>query len=513
MSLLNNLPFASKDVEEWSSAELLKNGHITNTYARDGVLGFHSLKICSSNAKILAQYFQFCMGFKEIAYKGLETGNSFTASHVVQNGSILIEITNIIRDLEEDSEMQPNSCFEPQVKDIIDHKIDSFAKRHSIDAPTIKLSILKQFAIKLKTHRENEKEPKYREILAAKKLTREKIDMITFQDYISKHGDGVLDVSFLVVDVVKSFEKAISAGAVMIEEPHTETDKSGSVKIAIIGVPNTDIQHTMIQNLDYKGNYLPGYQDTEVEEEDGEEMKGHNGFNFKYLLENLPSVDLVELDHCVENYTWDGMMKHAIFYANAFGFHKYWSVDESEVFTGNTSLKSIVMASSNGKVKIPINEPGEGKLRGQIEEFYDFHEGPGIQHIALRTHDIISTIKSLVIRGVQFNDMSDAYYENLKNRMNTDGVKIHESLSELKKLNILVDYDPSTRNKHTKYCNYILQIFSKPLSDRPTLFIEIIQRRHHNGFGKGTFKGLFETIEAQQKLRGTLVKSSRNRNI
>ncbi|CAH2354308.1 hypothetical protein CLIB1423_15S03224 [[Candida] railenensis] len=162
------------------------------------------------------------------------------------------------------------------------------------------------------------------------------------------------------------------------------------------------------------------------------------------------------------------------------------------------------MASSNGNVKIPINEPGEGKKRGQIEEFYDFNEGPGIQHVAIRTKNILATVKSLYSRGIEFNTMTSSYYDDLKKRLERDGVLILEDLNELRKLNILVDYDPNSRNKKTNVCNYILQIFTKPFSDRPTLFFEVIQRRHHNGFGKGTFKGLFESIEAQQMKRGTL---------
>lgn len=179
--------------------------------------------------------------------------------------------------------------------------------------------------------------------------------------------------------------------------------------------------------------------------------------------------------------------------------------------TGATALKSVVMASANGKVKMPINEPAKGIMKGQIEEFYEFYKGPGVQHIALITRDIIALVKAMRLRGIDFNTISDAYYKNLEERLNKDSIKLFESFEELKALHILVDFDLASKYLHRdgRYrCHYILQIFTKPLHDRPTLFLEIIQRHHHNGFGKGTFKGLFETIEAQQRLRGTLVPSA-----
>ena len=149
--------------------------------------------------------------------------------------------------------------------------------------------------------------------------------------------------------------------------------------------------------------------------------------------------------------------------------------------------------------------PVKSKFKGQIEEFNDFYGGPGVQHIALRTNNIVQTVKALIQRGIEFNQASNQYYRNLQQRLAKDDVELYEDIAEIMSLNILIDYDPTTRNKRTKKCHYILQIFSQPLHDRPTLFIEVIQRHHHNGFGKGTFKGLFETIELQQRLRGTFV--------
>lgn len=484
--MLADLPFANYEIEDAPAAELLGKGHLTYTYPRDGVVDFHSIRICSSNAKALAKFLRLSMGLSEVAYKGLETGNHFIASHVLTNGRFTVEISSALRGHEESSTMMMQGVPAAETLKMIDCEVDAFAAKFphfDIDVTIVKDLI----SAKCSTASDQS-------LAAAHRLTLERLELIKLQNFLTRHGDGVIDVSLVVLDCVNAFEKAVRGGAIPVRTPHIATDAHGSVHIAVVGVPGTDFQHSLVQNLDYTGSFLPNYRVGP-----SELSPGYNSF-----LQSLPAIGIVCLDHSVENYTWNQMMGCAEFYATAFGFHRYWSVDEQDVFTGNSSLKSIVMASSNGKVKIPINEPGEGKKRGQIEEFYDFNEGPGIQHLALRTHDIITTVRALMQRGLEFNTMSERYYADLARRLQHDDVRLIEDLAVLRTLNILVDYDPSTRNRKTKVCHYILQIFTKPFSDRPTLFLEIIQRRHHNGFGKGTFKGLFETIEAQQILRGTL---------
>lgn len=273
--------------------------------------------------------------------------------------------------------------------------------------------------------------------------------------------------------------------------PTIEQDENGAVKIAVIGVPGNDISHTLVQKLSYKGKYLPHYA---------------------HSLRECPNlqreVQLQEIDHCVQNFSWNEMMPNAKFYASALGLHKFWSVDDKDVSTGNTALRSVVMSSANGKVKIPINEPARAKLRGQIEEFYEYFGGPGVQHLALLTRDILRTVRALRASGLKFNQIQPSYYVELARRLARDNIEMKEDFDQIRQGHILVDYDPATKYKkpNGKYgCNYILQIFTEPLHDRPTVFLEIIQRYHHNGFGKGTFKGLFESIELEQKKRGTLI--------
>lgn len=507
------LPFANAEIIDTSVTGLLEDGQVKYKYARDGIIKFHSIKICSSNAKALSNFFQVSLGFYPIAYQGLETGNYYLASHVISNGNILIEIVSPLHS----KEISETTSYilgdgESDIIKIVEMHIDSFAETHpkfEVDKQLVKKSILDKYIIvreieRRKDHSVSEDDDfhgdetvqTYQRRVLAKKIALERLELIKVQNFIAKHGDGVLDIALLVESTVNTFERAIKAGAIEISKPRFELDNFGSAFISIIGVPITDIQHSLIQDIDgYSGPFLPNYGSANDDKDD----------LFYDLLDSLSNIKLISLDHCVENFTWGQMMDQAKFYAKAFGFHKFWSVDEADVATGNSSLKSIVMASSNGKVKIPINEPGEGGTkRGQIEEFYDFNEGPGIQHLAFRTYNIIGTVRSMIERGVEFNIMGDNYYEELIQRMSKDDVKIREDIIELQQLRILVDYDPTTRNPKTRICNYILQIFTKPLSDRPTLFLEIIQRNHHNGFGKGTFKGLFETIEAQQRLRGTL---------
>lgn len=310
------------------------------------------------------------------------------------------------------------------------------------------------------------------------------------QHFITKHGDGVKDVSFEVTDVDLVFKHAIKAGAKSICEPRVISDEFGSIKKATIQVFE-DMFHTLIEYQDYKGVYLPNYRAVQ-----------NNGFTDDIhgsALSLLPPVKLGVVDHCVQNKDWNKMNEGCDVYSKVFGFHQFWSVDEKDVSTEFSALRSMVMASSNDVIKMPINEPAEGLCRSQVEEFLDFHDGPGVQHIAVTTSNIIETVRNMKARGAEFITVPELYYENLLPRLLATGVPIEEDLKKLKELDILIDFDEK---------GYLLQIFTKPLTDRPTFFLEIIQRHNHNGFGVGNFKALFQTIEQEQRLRGTLEKDN-----
>lgn len=510
-SVLAELPFFSASDDELlgvAEEDLLLDGFQNQKFPRDGFVSFHSLKICCSNAKQMARFLELTMGFKQVAYRGLENDSRFIASHVVSNGDVVFELVNTLGFAEDVS--APPTVENPHLDPIRDEAVHDFN------------AVISDFVHKVVEVHVGENEfsdfsKAIEEAVGASRVKRSQIkyysellndialgtlatihDMIVqkiIQFFVSKHGDGVFDISLWVQDVDLIYQKAVSEGAVAIFKPRILNDENGLLKLATVRLPSTDMCHTLIENIDYSGPFIPGYVG-HIEEESAE---------YTEQLSQLPAVNLCRIDHCVQNYTWNQMMDMARLYTRIFGLHKYWSVDETDVSTENTALRSIVMASSNGRIKIPINEPFKGKKRGQIEEFYDFNGGPGVQHVALLTTNIISTVGLLIQRGITFNTMKDEYYEELRERLHNDDIVLKEDLSELQRLNILVDYDSSSRRKKDKGCNYILQIFTKPLHDRPTLFIEIIQRHHHNGFGKGTFKGLFKSIEEQQEKRGTLI--------
>lgn len=508
--LLAELPFFTATDEELlgiTSDDLLLDGFQNQKLPQDGFLSFHSLKICCSNARQMAMFLEYSMGFNEVAYRGLESDSRHIASHVVRNGDVTFELVNTLEYFNDNlapkrssrggldglastfRQSMESSIFE-LVRTIIDHHVPMSNVLELKDDVVNTIVTSKLMDI----HKLNQRE--FLEKLIA--YTDETIDDIilgnSIQKFISKHGDGVFDITLTVVNVVDSYKKAVAAGAGPLSEPCIISDEYGQLKIAKVQIPATDITHTLVENINYSGPFMPGYI-TNVKEN----YDTHN------MLTQMAPVNFCRIDHCVQNYSWNQMMEHATLYSRIFGFHRFWSVDEADVATENTALKSIVMASANGKIKIPINEPSKGKKRGQIEEFYDFNGGPGVQHIALLTTDIIQAVNLLNQRGVCFNTMHAEYYDELETRLETDDIILKEDFATLRKLNILVDYDVSSRRNKKKCCNYILQIFTKPLHDRPTLFIEVIQRHHHNGFGKGTFKGLFKSIEEQQEKRGTLV--------
>jgi 4-hydroxyphenylpyruvate dioxygenase len=287
--------------------------------------------------------------------------------------------------------------------------------------------------------------------------------------FVARHGDGVRNIVFEVADAQKAYEVAVRRGAAPADVPRVFRDAGGSVVTASIRTYG-DVIHTFLQRDGYAGLFLPGYQ---------EARRPGSG------------TGLLTVDHMVANVEETKMDEWAGFYRTVFDFHQFLSFDDKDISTEHSALRSKVMSSADGKVKIPINEPAPGLRRSQIQEYLDFNIGPGIQHIALLTGDIIETVAQLRDRGVLFLDVPDAYYETLPERVGP----IEEDFEAIRKHRILVDRDDQ---------GYLLQLFTKPVEDRPTLFYEIIQRKGCRGFGKGNFKALFESIEREQARRGNL---------
>ncbi|GJQ14338.1 hypothetical protein GpartN1_g6129.t1 [Galdieria partita] len=297
--------------------------------------------------------------------------------------------------------------------------------------------------------------------------------------FVQMHGDGVKDLAFEVVDCEAAFQEAVKRGAKVIQKPQKLEDENGEVIVATIYAGYGDMHHSLVERKNYKGPFLPGYK----------ELTGDP------LVSALPRPSLQVIDHCVSNQP-DGEMERVVeWYTSTLGFHRFWSVDDKQIHTEYSALRSIVVTDSKERIKMPVNEPAPGKKKSQIQEFVDYYGGPGIQHIALHTMDIIGAITSLRERGVSFISVPKTYYEDLKSRLANASIKVKEDLEKIEKLGILVDFDDR---------GYLLQIFTRPLQDRPTFFIEIIQRHNHAGFGAGNFKSLFEAIERDQALRGNL---------
>ncbi len=288
-------------------------------------------------------------------------------------------------------------------------------------------------------------------------------------DKIAEHGDFVQDIAFEVDDVDWAWKAATDRGAVSWREPYTLQDDNGTVRMAAICTYG-DTVHTLINRDKYNGPFLPGFRS-----------------------ENQPGdpIGIIEVDHCVGNVELGKMNVWVKWYEDVLGFKNMLSFDDKDISTDFTSLMSKVMSNGNGRVKFPINEPAAGKKKSQIDEYLEFFGGAGVQHVAMRTDDIVHTVSRLQARGIQFLRVPKTYYEMLEDRVG----KIDEDISELAELGILVDRDDE---------GYLLQIFTKPVTDRPTLFYEIINRKGAQSFGKGNFKALFEAIEREQALRGTL---------
>lgn len=298
-------------------------------------------------------------------------------------------------------------------------------------------------------------------------------------EHIAKHGDGVRDVAFLVDDAAGIYEKAISRGAKGVKAPTKLSDEHGTVIMAQLQTYG-DTVHSMIQRVDYKGCFLPGYKPHPMKDP----------INSKF---GVP--EFICIDHVVGNQPLNEMTPTADWYEKMLDFHRFWSVDDTILHTDYSSLKSIVVTDFDENIKMPINEPAKGKKKSQIQEYVDYYAGSGVQHIALSTPNILDTIEKMRARGVEFLEVPDTYYENLRKALPHLNVKIKEDIDTIQKLRILVDYDDK---------GYLLQLFTKPVEDRPTLFFEIIQRVNHTGFGAGNFKSLFKSIEDEQARRGNL---------
>jgi len=289
--------------------------------------------------------------------------------------------------------------------------------------------------------------------------------------HIQRHGDGVREIALGVDDAESAYRETTRRGARGVQEPTVREDKDGSVRISAIAAYG-DTLHAFIERKDYRGVFLPGFRAV-----DGDPIARPTG--------------LLHIDHMVGNVGWGQMDAWVGFYRDVMGFQLYQHFDDKDISTEYSALMSKVMSNGNGRVKFPINEPAVGKKKSQIEEYLEFYGGPGVQHIALATGNIVESVSKMRAQGVEFLRVPSSYYDDLEKRCG----KIDEPVGELADLGILVDRDDE---------GYMLQIFTKPVEDRPTLFYEVIQRKGSRSFGKGNFKALFEAIEREQDSRGNL---------
>jgi 4-hydroxyphenylpyruvate dioxygenase len=291
-------------------------------------------------------------------------------------------------------------------------------------------------------------------------------------DHVRRHGDGVRDIALHTSDAREAFAVAVAGGARPLAEPAIAEDEHGRTVTARIATYG-DTVHTLIERRRYRGAWLPRYR------------------TWNAAMPVRRDVGLIRIDHCVGNVGWGQMDAWCDYYAKALGFTQLIGFDDKDISTEFTALRSKVMQSPSGKVKMPINEPAEGRKRSQIEEYLEYYGGPGVQHVAIASEDIVATVRALGANGVELLETPAAYYDTLGERVGA----IDEDVAILRELNILVDRDDQ---------GYMLQIFTKPLQDRPTLFFEIIQRHGSLSFGKGNFKALFVSIEQEQAKRGNL---------
>lgn len=287
--------------------------------------------------------------------------------------------------------------------------------------------------------------------------------------HVLAHGDGVRDIAFHVDDADRAFEEAVRRGAEPAVEPHDLRGQEGCVRRAAIKTYGDTI-HSFISDAGYRGTFLPGFVDRRVEGRD---------------------IGLLRIDHMVGNVELGKMNEWADWYHRVLGFDRFISFDDKDISTDYSALMSVVMADDAQAIKFPLNEPAPGRKKSQIDEYLEYYRGPGVQHVALLTTDIVATVSALRANGVEFLRVPDSYYELLPSRVG----EIDESVDELRRLGVLVDRDEE---------GYLLQLFTRPVQDRPTVFFEIIERKGSRGFGKGNFRALFEAIEREQALRGNL---------
>jgi 4-hydroxyphenylpyruvate dioxygenase len=291
-------------------------------------------------------------------------------------------------------------------------------------------------------------------------------------EHVRRHGDGVRDIALWVDDADAAYRETTSRGATGVRPPETLRDPHGEVRVSAIAAYG-DTVHTFVERARYRGPFMPGFAAVPLPD----------------LL--AQPVGVKYIDHMVGNVGWGEMNRWVAFYRDVMGFRLYQHFDDKDISTDYSALMSKVMSSGNERVKFPINEPAEGRRKSQIEEYLEYYGGPGVQHIAMATDDILSTVSSMRTRGFEFLRVPTSYYQALAGRVG----RIDEPVEQLEELGILVDRDDE---------GYMLQIFTRPVQDRPTLFYEVIQRKGSRSFGKGNFKALFEAIEREQALRGNL---------
>jgi 4-hydroxyphenylpyruvate dioxygenase len=291
-------------------------------------------------------------------------------------------------------------------------------------------------------------------------------------EHLMQHGDGVKSIALAVPDAEDAWRQTTVLGAASENAPLTRKDEGGEARLSSIKIYGDTI-HTFVERGNYRGPFLPGF--VAVSEPD----------------KVARPTGLLQIDHAVGNVGWGEMNRWVDFYSRVMGFRMFKHFDDSDISTEYSALMSKVMASGNEKIRFPINEPAKGKRKSQVEEYLDFYRGPGVQHIAMATDNILDTVRKLRAQGIEFLRVPTTYYDDLQERVG----RIDEPLQDLAELGILVDRDDE---------GYLLQIFTKPVEDRPTLFFEIIQRKGSRSFGKGNFKALFEAIEREQALRGNL---------
>jgi 4-hydroxyphenylpyruvate dioxygenase len=353
--------------------------------------GIDHVELYVGNALQAAHYWTRALGFKEVAYAGLETGLRDRASHVLEQGRIRLVLTGAL---------------------VPGHDVG----RH-----------------------------------------------------VAEHGDGVKVIALSVPDAERAYREAVARGAEGVREPWELSDEHGTVRLATIATYGETL-HTFVERSDYRGPFLPGYAARDAPSE---------------------GTGLLGIDHIVGNVELGAMDRWVKYYEDVFGMREMIHFSDDDISTEYSALMSKVVTDGNGRVKFPLNEPAEGKRKSQIDEYLEYYGGPGAQHIAVATRDIVRTVEELSARGVEFLKTPETYYDEVPERVG----EIAESLDDLRRLGILVDRDDE---------GYLLQIFTKPIGDRPTVFLEVIERHGARGFGDGNFKALFEAIEREQALRGNL---------